>query len=113
MLSIISLKEFELKKNSFIIIDIRSVEKYNNNHIPNSINISVEKLIVTPQNYLDKNKTYCLYCTKCISSLNIGKILSTQGYKMLSLNGEYENWILNQDKDIKKIINQKNLGEHF
>ena len=32
---------------------------------------------------------------------------------MLSLNGEYENWILNQDKDIKKIINQKNLGEHF
>lgn len=29
------------------------------------------------------------------------------------LNGEYENWILNQDKDIKKIINQKNLGEHF
>lgn len=95
MLSIISLKEFELKKNSFIIIDIRSVEKYNNNHIPNSINIPVEKLIVTPQNYLDKNKTYCLYCTKGISSLNVGKILSTQGYKILSLDGGYENWILN------------------
>ena len=44
MLSIISLKEFELKKNSFIIIDIRSSEKYNNNHIPNSINIPVGKL---------------------------------------------------------------------
>ena len=56
MLSIISLKEFELKKNSFIIIDIRSSEKYNNNHIPNSINIPVGKLIVTPQNYLDKIK---------------------------------------------------------
>ena len=69
MLSIISLKEFELKKNSFIIIDIRSPEKYNNNHIPNSINIHVEKLIVTTQNYLDKNKTYCLYCAKGISSL--------------------------------------------
>ena len=76
MLSIISLKEFELKKSSFIII-------------------SVEKLIVTPQNYLNKNKTYCLYCTKGISSLNIGKILSTQGYKILSLDGGYENWILN------------------
>ena len=27
------------------IIDIRTVEKYNNNHIPNSINIPVEKLL--------------------------------------------------------------------
>lgn len=96
MLSIISIKEFELRKDNFEIIDIRSVEKYNNNHIPNSINIQFEKLITEPSKYLDRYKTYCIYCTRGISSLKATGILSKQGYRVVSLEGGYEAWLLNQ-----------------
>ena len=95
MLLNISYQEFETKKDNFIIIDIRSIEKYNNSHIPNSINIPSEKLILEPEKYLDKYKTYCLYCTRGITSNKLGKILSMKGYKILNLDGGYESWILN------------------
>ena len=96
MLSIISIKEFELRKEYFEIIDIRSVEKYNNNHIPNSINIQFEKLITDPSKYLDRYKTYCIYCTRGINSLKAAGILSKQGYRVVSLEGGYEAWLLSQ-----------------
>ena len=94
MLTTISIPEFELKKDTYEIIDIRSIEKYNNNHIPNAINITSEKLILEPAKYLQKNKIYCLYCTRGITSLKTGKILASQGYKIANLNGGYEAWIL-------------------
>lgn len=95
MIQNISLREFELRKDSFTIIDIRSIEKYNNNHIPNSINIPQEKLLIEPEKYLNKTTTYCLYCTRGISSSKLGQILYRQGYKVVSLDGGYEYWLLN------------------
>ena len=95
MLLNITYQDLKLKKDDLIIIDIRSIEKYNNNHIPNSINIPSEKLIFEPSKYLDKTKTYCLYCTKGITSDKVGKILASKGYKIYNLIGGYESWILN------------------
>ena len=44
-----SISVYELKKlNNIKIIDIRSIEKYNSRHIPNSINIPLEKLLTYP-----------------------------------------------------------------
>ena len=40
------------------IIDIRSEQSYNNNHIPGAINIPFEKLIVNPEKYLNKDQKY-------------------------------------------------------
>ena len=40
----------ELKNINKNIIDIRNTEKYNNNHIPNSINIPSEKLLQYMEN---------------------------------------------------------------
>ncbi|MCM1371106.1 MAG: rhodanese-like domain-containing protein [Clostridium sp.] len=96
MFSIISLKDFENQRGNFEIVDIRSIEKYNNNHIYDSINIPMEKLISTPEKYLNKNKLYCIYCTRGVSSLKVGKILSKLGYRILSLDGGYEAWLLNK-----------------
>jgi len=95
MISNISI--YELKKlNNINIIDIRSKEKYNNNHIPNAINIEQEKLLIEPSKYLEKEKRYYLYCQKGISSFNVCKILTKLGYKVTNINGGYESYILNE-----------------
>ena len=95
MISNISI--YELKKlNNINIIDIRSKEKYNDNHIPNAINIDREKLLLEPSKHLDKQKRYYIYCQKGMSSFNVCKILTKLGYKVTNINGGYESYILNE-----------------
>lgn len=84
----------ELKSITKNIIDLRSKEKYNNNHIPNSINIPAEKLLSEPNKYINKNETYYLYCQKGLSSYNICRILNKLGYKTININGGYEKWLM-------------------
>ena len=76
------------------IIDIRSIEKYNDNHIPNAKNIPMPLLIKFPNKYLDKNKTYYIYCQKGINSVRVCAQLSKMGYDMVNIIGGYEAWIL-------------------
>lgn len=83
-----------LKKNNINIIDLRSNQSYNNNHIPGSINIPYNNLIVNPYKYLDKSKTYYLYCQKGITSKKVCSILSIKGFRVYNILGGYEEWIL-------------------
>ena len=55
----ISMEEL-LKVKDGIIIDIRSNNKYNYNHVANAINIPEIYLTLYPERYLDKNKKYYL-----------------------------------------------------
>ena len=80
--------------NQINIIDIRSVQSYNNNHIPNSKNIPFEKLIANPSLYLNFSDKYYLYCQKGLSSENVCKILNNIGYNVVNIDGGYESWIL-------------------
>lgn len=80
--------------NQINIIDIRSVQSYNNNHIPNARNIPLEKLITEPSQYLNKNEQYYIYCQKGLSSESICSILTKLGYNVISIDGGYESWIL-------------------
>jgi rhodanese-related sulfurtransferase len=91
MIPSISIKQLKHKKN---IIDIRSIENYNNNHIPDAINIPFEKLIVEPGKYLNKNTMYYLYCRSGITSMKACEILIRLGYKVTNITGGYEKWIL-------------------
>lgn len=77
------------------LIDIRSVEKYNSNHIPGSINIPKLLLIKDYYKYLDKNKIYYIYCQYGEQSLKVCRLLTNLGYKVVNVMGGYENWILN------------------
>ena len=95
MKSKISIDELISIINQVNIIDIRSVQSYNNNHIPNSINIPFDKLILNPELYLDKNTFYYIYCQKGLSSSNVCRILNNLGYKLINIDGGYENWIMN------------------
>jgi rhodanese-related sulfurtransferase len=94
MISNININELLNMKN-INIIDIRSIEKYNDNHIPNAINIPQEKILLNPNKYLDKNIRYYIYCQKGMSSYNICRILTTMGYKVTNINGGYESYIMN------------------
>ena len=78
------------------IIDIRSREKYNNNHIPNSINIEFDKLILSPEKYLEKDKIYYIYCQRGKTSINACINLYKLGYNVINIMGGYENWIINR-----------------
>ena len=95
MKSKISINELISIINQANIIDIRSVQSYNNNHIPNSINIPFDKLILNPDQYLNKNNIYYIYCQKGLSSGSICRILDNLGYKIIEIDGGYENWIMN------------------
>lgn len=95
MISNININELLNMKN-INIVDIRNVEKYNDNHIPNAINIPQEKILLNPNKYLDKNIRYYIYCQKGMSSYNICRILTTMGYKVTNINGGYESYIMNK-----------------
>ena len=87
----------ELKKlNNPNLIDIRSIEKYNNKHIMNAINIPLEQLLIKPEKYLKKEIRYYIYCQKGIQSRKLCFILSNNGYNVINISGGYESWILNE-----------------
>lgn len=93
MLESISINELGNRTN---VIDIRSNEKYNNNHIPGSINIPFESLLINPAKYLRKSDTYYLYCQKGIQSRKLCTILKNAGYRVINISGGYEAWLLEQ-----------------
>lgn len=96
MIASITIDEL-LKYNSLHIIDIRSEQSYNNNHIDGAINIPYEKLIANPAKFLDRNQKYFLYCQKGLSSKKVCSILTSFGYKVVHIIGGYEEWILKRD----------------
>lgn len=92
-----SISVIELKKlNNPNIIDIRSIEKYNNKHIMNAINIPLEQLLIRPEKYLRKDIKYYIYCRKGIQSRKLCNILYNNGYDVVNITGGYEAWILNE-----------------
>ena len=71
------------------IIDLRESYKYLKVHLPSSINVSFDSLIVYPERYLVKNKNYLLVCDSGIKSLKTSEILRKNGYKTYSLKGGF------------------------
>ena len=78
------------------IIDIRSEEKYNDNHILNANNIPFNKLIYSPDRYLDRKKVYYIYCQKGRKSVQLCNILNAKGFNVINIIGGYEAWILTE-----------------
>lgn len=90
-----SISILELKKIQNInLIDIRSIERYNNGHIEGAINIPLEKMLIKFNKYLDKGKKYYIYCQKGVQSRKICQILKNNNYDVVNILGGYEAWIL-------------------
>ncbi len=94
MLESISMDEFLKLAGDIYIIDIRSNQSYNNNHIPGAINIPYEKLLVNPGNYLNPSIRYYIYCQKGMTSKKLVSILKRMGYHVINVQGGYEEWIM-------------------
>lgn len=94
MISSISVAELKNKIGSINIIDIRSNQSYNNNHIPSAVNIPMEKLLADSKKHLNANAIYYIYCQKGISSQKVCQILNRMGYHTINILGGYEEWIL-------------------
>ena len=77
------------------VIDIRPTQKYNDNHIPNSINVEYSKLVGNPEKYINKNDTYYIYCQKGVLSKRTVIFLRSMGYNVIDIIGGYEGYILN------------------
>ena len=87
----------DLKKlNNVNIIDVRSIEKYNSNHIDGSMHVEFEKLLLCPEKYLDKDGIYYIYCQTGVRSLKLCRILANNGFNVVNIIGGYEAWILDE-----------------
>ena len=83
-----------LAKNNINIIDIRSIEKYNDNHIPQAKNVPMLLLLNDPSKYMNINEEYYIYCQYGKSSLKVCQILASKGYKVYNVIRGYEGWLL-------------------
>ena len=92
----ISVKEL-MTLTDINIIDLRSVEKYNFSHIPGSINIPSDKLLLNPNDYIRKDLKYYLYCQHGMTSRSICNILSKLGFNVVNINGGFESWLLSNN----------------
>ena len=85
----IELKDIHDKK----IIDIRDSYKYLEGHIPNSVNIAENKLLLSPNYYLNRNDEYVIYCDHGYRSMKVSKYLRFQGYKVYNLVGGFNSYL--------------------
>lgn len=90
----ITIEDF-MHLNNPNVIDIRSIQKYNDNHIPGALNINSTQLLNNPEKYLNRNLIYYIYCQKGTSSKTVVQILRVKGYQVFNIIGGYEAWILN------------------
>ena len=69
------------------LIDIRDSYKYLEKHIPGSINIEENKVLLMPEYYINRNEEYVIYCDNGYRSMKVSNFLNTQGYKVYNLTG--------------------------
>lgn len=82
--------KFEELRPEYNIIDIRSRRKYMKSHIYNAKNIDENNLVDMPHMYLDKDKTYYIYCSTGYHSSRCCKLLRAQGYNVINVEDGYE-----------------------
>ena len=89
----IDIKEIDYINIDNNLIDIRDKYEYVLNHINNAINIPYTYLLMMPENYLDKNKKYYLYCDSGNKSRKLCEYLNEQGFNTVDLIGGYNSYI--------------------
>ena len=72
-----------------VLLDVRTVEEYNDGHIKNAINIDVkqEGFIEEAKSTLPADKTIAVYCRSGKPSANAAGMLAKEGYKVVNLEG--------------------------
>lgn len=88
--------ELKVQQNNIILIDVRSVEEYQEYHIENSFSIPIDeikldsgktKLSQIINNSTIKNPTIVFYCTSGVRSIQAYKIMKDKELKIMVLAG--------------------------
>ena len=83
-------KAIELIDSGSVIIDVRTKEEYDKQHITNAINIPLDQIDTID---LDKNTSIIVYCASGVRSQNAVEKLAEMGYTSLyNLDGGLINW---------------------
>lgn len=69
------------------IIDIRQPIEYKNGSIKTAKNIALSNLLLSPEKYLDKDKTYYILCHSGARSGRATKILAKKGFNVVNVAG--------------------------
>lgn len=93
----ITVRELQKHLKDGVIIDLRSIEKYNNHHIPFAQNIPYSKLASNFETLLNKDTIYYIYCEKGLTSPKLCAHLRKHGYQVYNIEGGYEEWIIEND----------------
>jgi len=83
-------------KDNFKLVEVLSEDSYEKGHIPNAINIPVDKLEKESGKKLKKTDNIVVYCASytCHASTNAAKILLNMGYnKVLDFKGSKKAWV--------------------
>ena len=74
-----------IKEGNYIIVDVRSIHEYKDNHIENAINIPHDKIDSNID--LDKDKVILVYCRSGSRSKIASSKLQSLGYTTYDLGG--------------------------
>ena len=85
---------YELLKNSkVVVIDVRSREEFEKEHIDDAINLVLSPEFKEKILHLDKNATYLVYCNTGFKSRIAAEIMVREGFKnVYSLSGGIDAW---------------------
>ena len=72
-----------IKKDNYIIIDVRTKEEYDELHVKDSINIPYDE--ITKETDIDKNKIILVYCRSGKRSNMAYQTLNSLGYEVYDL----------------------------
>ena len=72
-----------IKNDNYIVIDVRTNEEYEENHIKDSINIPYNE--INKETDIDKNKTILVYCRSGKRSNMAYQTLNSLGYEVYDL----------------------------
>lgn len=92
MFKSVDIKELKKLIGNIDIIDIRDPDEYNDGHIPTSINIPNDKIMINPEYYLNKSKQYYIYCQYGKTSIKTCIYLNKVGYNVINLIGGYQKY---------------------
>lgn len=74
------MNEILKNNNSVILLDVRSVQEYNEGHINGAINIPLSELKISANKYMNANDMIIVYCQIGKRSKKAVNILNKMGY---------------------------------
>ena len=94
LLSLLGFGKNKIKKalrNSAVVIDVRTPREFDEGHIPQSINIPVDRVNSSAQRIKDMNKPIIFCCASGARSSNAVSIMKQNGLREVYNGGSWQN----------------------